>query len=155
VEVDRRVNGIGGITLLNRPILVGSPPTGQRARPRLRPAPSGHPLVTKTATADRGLPQPVTAEQPTGAVYFSGATFSGYAVYFNGAMFSGGGVSFSGAEFSGGTVDFHDRRGWSYPPAFGQAFDGPGPPPGITPRPVHGPVAQPGRALQLNSRGNW
>jgi transposase InsO family protein len=35
VEVDRLVNGIGGITLLNRLILVGSPLAGQRARIRL------------------------------------------------------------------------------------------------------------------------
>ena len=35
VEVDRLVNGIGGITLANRLILVGSPLAGQRARIRL------------------------------------------------------------------------------------------------------------------------
>jgi transposase InsO family protein len=35
VEVDRLVNSIGGITLLNRLILVGSPLAGQRARIRL------------------------------------------------------------------------------------------------------------------------
>jgi transposase InsO family protein len=35
VEVDRLVNAIGGITLLNRLILVGSPLAGQRARIRL------------------------------------------------------------------------------------------------------------------------
>jgi hypothetical protein len=35
VEADRLVNGIGGITLLNRLVLVGSPPAGQRARLRL------------------------------------------------------------------------------------------------------------------------
>ena len=35
VEVDRLVNGTGGITLLNRLILVGSPLAGQRARIRL------------------------------------------------------------------------------------------------------------------------
>jgi transposase InsO family protein len=35
VEVDRLVNGIGGITLLNRLVLVGSPLAGQRARIRL------------------------------------------------------------------------------------------------------------------------
>ena len=35
VEVDRLVNGIGGVTLLNRLILVGSPLAGQRARLRL------------------------------------------------------------------------------------------------------------------------
>jgi Integrase core domain len=34
-EVDRLVNGIGGITLLNRLILIGSPLAGQRARLRL------------------------------------------------------------------------------------------------------------------------
>jgi len=33
--VDRLVNGIGGVTLLNRLILVGSPLAGQRARIRL------------------------------------------------------------------------------------------------------------------------
>jgi transposase InsO family protein len=35
VEVERLVNGIGGVTLLNRLILVGSPLAGQRARIRL------------------------------------------------------------------------------------------------------------------------
>jgi transposase InsO family protein len=35
VEVDRLVNAIGGVTLLNRLILVGSPLAGQRARLRL------------------------------------------------------------------------------------------------------------------------
>src|SRR5215472_8017735 len=35
VEVDRLVNGIGGVTLLNRLILIGSPLGGQRARLRL------------------------------------------------------------------------------------------------------------------------
>jgi transposase InsO family protein len=35
VEVDRLVNGIGGVTLLNQLILVGSPLAGQRARIRL------------------------------------------------------------------------------------------------------------------------
>jgi len=35
VEVDRLVNGVGGVTLLNRLILVGSPLAGQRARIRL------------------------------------------------------------------------------------------------------------------------
>jgi hypothetical protein len=35
VEVDRLVNGTGGVTLLNRLILVGSPLAGQRARIRL------------------------------------------------------------------------------------------------------------------------
>ena len=35
MEVDRLVNGIGGVTLLNRLILVGSPLAGQRARLRL------------------------------------------------------------------------------------------------------------------------
>ena len=35
VEVDRLVNAIGGVTLLNRLILVGSPLAGQRARIRL------------------------------------------------------------------------------------------------------------------------
>jgi hypothetical protein len=35
VEVDRLVNSIGGVTLLNRLILVGSPLAGQRARIRL------------------------------------------------------------------------------------------------------------------------
>src|SRR5205823_13641022 len=35
VEVDRLGNGIGGITLLNRLILVGSPLAGQRAGIRL------------------------------------------------------------------------------------------------------------------------
>jgi hypothetical protein len=35
VEVDRLVNGIGGVTLLNRLVLVGFPLAGQRARLRL------------------------------------------------------------------------------------------------------------------------
>ena len=35
VEVDRLVNGIGGVTLLNHLVLVGSPLAGQRARIRL------------------------------------------------------------------------------------------------------------------------
>src|SRR5215472_17858421 len=35
MEVDRLVDGIGGITLLNRLVLVGSPLAGQRARVRL------------------------------------------------------------------------------------------------------------------------
>src|SRR5262249_59457957 len=35
VEVDRLVNGIGGVTLLNQLVLVGSPLAGQRARIRL------------------------------------------------------------------------------------------------------------------------
>jgi hypothetical protein len=35
VEVDRLVNGIGGVTLLNELILVDSPLAGQRARLRL------------------------------------------------------------------------------------------------------------------------
>lgn len=35
VEVDRLVNGIGGVTLLNQLILVGFPLAGQRARLRL------------------------------------------------------------------------------------------------------------------------
>jgi hypothetical protein len=35
VEVDRLVNGIGGVTLLNRLVLVGVPLAGQRARLRL------------------------------------------------------------------------------------------------------------------------
>jgi hypothetical protein len=35
VEVDRLVNGIGGVTLLNQLILVGTPLAGQRARLRL------------------------------------------------------------------------------------------------------------------------
>jgi len=38
--MDRLVNGIGGVTLLNRLILAGSPLAGQRARIRLEPAPS-------------------------------------------------------------------------------------------------------------------
>jgi len=40
VEVDPLVNGIGGVTLLNRLILVGSPLAGQQARIRLEAAPS-------------------------------------------------------------------------------------------------------------------
>jgi hypothetical protein len=38
--MDRLVNGIGGVTLLNRLILAGSPLAGQRARTRPGPAPS-------------------------------------------------------------------------------------------------------------------
>ena len=61
--MDRLVNGIGGVTLLNRLILAGSPLAGQRARIRLEPAPSAAtPPVAKTATAGRGLLQPATAE---------------------------------------------------------------------------------------------
>ena len=47
VEVDRLVNSIGGVTLLNRLILVGSPLAGQRARIRLDGQLMGRGLIAK------------------------------------------------------------------------------------------------------------
>jgi Integrase core domain len=61
VEVDRLVNGIGGITLLNRLILVGSPLAGQRARIRL----DGHLMhvLTQDGVLWRTLPCPIPPGQ--------------------------------------------------------------------------------------------
>jgi transposase InsO family protein len=61
VEVDRLVNGIGGITLLNRLILVGSPLAGQRARIRL----DGQLMhvITQDGVLWRTLPCPVPPGQ--------------------------------------------------------------------------------------------
>jgi transposase InsO family protein len=61
VEVDRLVNGIGGITLLNRLILVGSPLAGQRARIRL----DGQLMhvLTQDGVLWRTLPCPIPPRQ--------------------------------------------------------------------------------------------
>ena len=61
VEVDRLVNGIGGITLGNRLILVGSPLAGQRARLRL----DGQLMhvLTQDGILWRTLPCPIPASQ--------------------------------------------------------------------------------------------
>ena len=61
VEVDRLVNGIGGITLLNRLILVGSPLAGQRARIRL----DGQLMhvITQDGVLWRTLPCPIPPHQ--------------------------------------------------------------------------------------------
>jgi transposase InsO family protein len=61
VEVDRLVNGIGGITLLNRLILVGSPLAGQRARLRL----DGNVMhvITQDGVLWRTLPCPIPPGQ--------------------------------------------------------------------------------------------
>jgi hypothetical protein len=61
VEVDRLVNGIGGITLLNRLILVGSPLAGQRARIRL----DGQLMhvITQDGVLWRTLPCPIPPGQ--------------------------------------------------------------------------------------------
>jgi hypothetical protein len=61
VEVDRLVNGIGGITLLNRLILIGSPLAGQRARLRL----DGQLMhvLTQDGTLWRTLPCPIPPGQ--------------------------------------------------------------------------------------------
>ena len=61
VEVDRLVNGIGGVTLLNRLILVGSPLAGQRARIRL----DGQLMhvLTQDGTLWRTLPCPIPPGQ--------------------------------------------------------------------------------------------
>jgi hypothetical protein len=61
VEVDRLVNGIGGITLLNRLILVGSPLAGQRARVRL----DGQLMhvITQDGVLWRTLPCPIPPGQ--------------------------------------------------------------------------------------------
>ena len=61
VEVDRLVNGIGGITLGNRLILVGSPLAGQRARLRL----DGQLMhvLTQDGILWRTLPCPIPTSQ--------------------------------------------------------------------------------------------
>ena len=61
VEVDRLVNGIGGITLLNQLILVGSPLAGQRARIRL----DGQLMhvITQDGVLWRTLPCPIPPHQ--------------------------------------------------------------------------------------------
>src|SRR5215469_15725151 len=61
VEVDRLVNSIGGITLLNRLILVGSPLAGQRARLRL----DGQLMhvITQDGVLWRTLPCPIPPGQ--------------------------------------------------------------------------------------------
>jgi transposase InsO family protein len=61
VEVDRLVNGIGGVTLLNRLILVGSPLAGQRARIRL----DGQLMhvITQDGVLWRTLPCPIPPGQ--------------------------------------------------------------------------------------------
>jgi transposase InsO family protein len=61
VEVDRLVNGIGGVTLLNRLILVGSPLAGQRARIRL----DGQLMhvLTQDGVLWRTLPCPIPPHQ--------------------------------------------------------------------------------------------
>jgi transposase InsO family protein len=61
VEVDRLVNGIGGVTLLNRLILVGSPLAGQRARLRL----DGQVMhvITQDGVLWRTLPCPIPPGQ--------------------------------------------------------------------------------------------
>jgi hypothetical protein len=61
VEVDRLVNGIGGITLLNRLILVGSLLAGQRARLRLD-AQLMH-VLTQDGVLWRTLPCPIPPGQ--------------------------------------------------------------------------------------------
>jgi hypothetical protein len=61
VEVDRLVNGTGGITLLNRLILAGSPLAGQRARIRL----DGQLMhvLTQDGVLWRTLPCPIPPHQ--------------------------------------------------------------------------------------------
>jgi transposase InsO family protein len=61
VEVDRLVNGIGGITLGNRLILIGSPLAGQRARIRL----DGQVMhvITQDGKLWRTLPCPIPPSQ--------------------------------------------------------------------------------------------
>ncbi len=61
VEVDRLVNGIGGVTLLNRLILVGSPLAGQRARLRLE-GQLMH-VITQDGVLWRTLPCPIPPGQ--------------------------------------------------------------------------------------------
>jgi transposase InsO family protein len=57
VEVDRLVNGIGGVTLLNQLVLVGSPLAGQRARLRLDG--SVRHVITQDGVLWRTLPCPI------------------------------------------------------------------------------------------------
>jgi hypothetical protein len=61
VEVDRLVTGTGGVTLLNRLILVGSPLAGQRARIRL----DGQLMhvITQDGVLWRTLPCPIPPGQ--------------------------------------------------------------------------------------------
>jgi hypothetical protein len=61
VEVDRLVNGIGGVTLLNRLVLVGFPLAGQRARIRL----DGNLMhvLTQDGKLWRTLPCPIPPSQ--------------------------------------------------------------------------------------------
>jgi transposase InsO family protein len=61
VEVDRLVNGIGGVTLLNRLVLVGFPLAGQRARLRL----DGNVMhvITQDGQLWRTLPCPIPPGQ--------------------------------------------------------------------------------------------
>jgi hypothetical protein len=61
VEVDRLVNGIGGVTLLNRLVLVGVPLAGQRARIRL----DGNVMhvITQDGKLWRTLPCPIPPGQ--------------------------------------------------------------------------------------------
>jgi hypothetical protein len=61
VEIDRLVNGIGGVTLGNRLILVGSPLAGQRARIRL----DGQLMhvITQDGVLWRTLPCPIPPGQ--------------------------------------------------------------------------------------------
>jgi len=57
VEVGRLVNGIGGVTLLNQLVLVGSPLAGQRARIRLDDTVMH--VFTKDGVLWRTLPCPI------------------------------------------------------------------------------------------------
>ena len=61
MEVDRLVNGIGGVTLLNRLVLVGFPLAGQRARLRL----DGNVMhvITQDGELWRTLPCPIPPGQ--------------------------------------------------------------------------------------------
>ena len=61
MEVDRLVNGIGGVTLLNRLLLVGVPLAGQRARLRLDG--SIMHVITQDGQLWRTLPCPIPPGQ--------------------------------------------------------------------------------------------
>jgi len=61
VEVDRLVNGIGGVTLLNQLVLVGSPLAGQRARIRLDGTVMH--VITQDGVLWRTLPCPIPPGQ--------------------------------------------------------------------------------------------
>src|SRR5262249_40819940 len=63
VEVDRLVNGIGGITPLNRLILVGSPPARPPPPPPRRPADARH-HPRRCAVAPPALPHPTRPAPP-------------------------------------------------------------------------------------------